>query len=69
MSAVRRYVSRVVPIPGDAQDREHAPPYLRGKMSGNPVEPLGSVCVYLCGLLAVIFMWDTSFTYNRAERH
>jgi hypothetical protein len=50
----------------------HGPEYAlrdRGRnLSGNPVEPLGSVCVYLCVLLAVIFMWDTSVTHNPAER-
>ena len=36
-------------------------------MVGNPVEPLGSVCEYLCGLFAVTFMWDTTFTFCRTE--
>jgi hypothetical protein len=50
----------------------HGPKYALGdrrrNKTGNAVEPLGSVSVYLCALLSVIFMWDTSLTYNPAER-
>ena len=65
---MRRNIGRLKLTEGLAYGREHALRDRECSMSGDPAEPLGSVCVYLCALLAVIFMWDTSLTRNPAER-
>jgi len=65
---VRSNTGRLNLVMGAAHGHGYALRDRERDVSGNPFEPLGSVSVYLCGLLAVIFMWDTSLTYNPAER-
>jgi len=65
---MRRNSGRLNLVRGAADGCEYALCDRGRNLSDKPVEPLGSVCVYLCALLAVIFMWDTSFTHNSAER-
>jgi hypothetical protein len=68
MSLVRRDIGRVKLRWEAEHDVEHAMCDRGWNRSGKTLEPLGSVSVYLCGLLAVIFMWDTSLIHDPAER-
>jgi hypothetical protein len=64
----RNNTDRLNLVRGAVPGREHASRGQGRHLSDDLVEPLGSVCVYLCALLTVIFMWDTSLTHNPAER-